>query len=167
MKRTITVAMDPHLVCMSPKKTLTKHFSETLPSIPRSMETQSSNGKFKEENQNDQVPADTRATPKRALPSGLAESFRAVFAAFLWHEGLVYDAMSCSSYLKFNPSLPKQNALMFTSDELRTKSDQLTKYGCFYIQPVRQSWFGNWISLNRFPCFFLHTESNVHVNDIR
>lgn len=129
MKRTITVAMDPHL-CMTPKKTLHKHLSESLPSDSKSIDTPT-HSKFteihREENENEPAPSDVRKAPKRALPGGLAESFRAVFAAFLWHEGLVYDAMSCSSYLKFNPSLPKQNALMFTSDELKTKSDQLTK----------------------------------------
>ena len=32
-------------------------------------------------------PPRTSAPSKRALPSSLAESLRAVFAAFLWHEG--------------------------------------------------------------------------------
>lgn len=49
---------------------------------------------------------------KRALPSSLAESLRAVFAAFLWHEGIVHDAMACASFLKFHPSLPKDTALL-------------------------------------------------------
>lgn len=40
------------------------------------------------------ITKDATSLPKRALPSCLAESFRAVFAAFLWHEGL------CQ---KFNP----------------------------------------------------------------
>lgn len=47
---------------------------------------------------------------KRALPSSLAESLRAVFAAFLWHEGIVHDAMACASFLKFHPELPKNLA---------------------------------------------------------
>lgn len=38
----------------------------------------------------------------------MAESLRAVFAAFLWHEGVVHDAMACASFLKFHPTLPKQ-----------------------------------------------------------
>lgn len=129
MKRTITVAMDPHL-CMSPKKTLSRHFSESHTSDTKFVDLQNPSKLFevhKEENENEQTITNVPTMPKRALPSRLAESFRAVFAAFLWHEGLVYDAMSCSSYLKFNPSLPKQNALMFTSDEIRTKSDQMTK----------------------------------------
>ncbi|XP_077301662.1 E3 ubiquitin-protein ligase MYCBP2-like [Arctopsyche grandis] len=43
-----------------------------------------------------------------------AKSFRAVFAAFLWHEGIVHDAMACASYLKFHPSLSKQGAPVVT-----------------------------------------------------
>lgn len=54
---------------------------------------------------------------KRALPSSLAESLRAVFAAFLWHEGIVHDAMACSSFLKFHPSLPKDGALVVNEEE--------------------------------------------------
>ncbi|KAK4016037.1 hypothetical protein OUZ56_031000 [Daphnia magna] len=37
-----------------------------------------------------------------------AECLRAVFAANLWHQGLVHDAMVCASFLKFHPNLPKQ-----------------------------------------------------------
>ncbi|XP_046440285.1 E3 ubiquitin-protein ligase MYCBP2-like isoform X2 [Daphnia pulex] len=37
-----------------------------------------------------------------------AECLRAVFAANLWHQGLVHDAMACASFLKFHPNLPKQ-----------------------------------------------------------
>ncbi|XP_029344279.1 E3 ubiquitin-protein ligase highwire-like [Acyrthosiphon pisum] len=42
----------------------------------------------------------------------MAESLRAVFAAFLWHEGIVHDAMTCASFLKFYPSLPKNGAVV-------------------------------------------------------
>lgn len=44
---------------------------------------------------------------KRALPPTLAESLRAMFAAFLWQEDIVHDAMACASFLKFHPLLPK------------------------------------------------------------
>jgi len=37
----------------------------------------------------------------------MALCMRAVYAAFLWHEGIVHDAMACASFLKFNPTLPK------------------------------------------------------------
>lgn len=56
------------------------------------------------------------AVLKRALPSSLAESLRAVFAAFLWHEGIVHDAMACSSFLKFHPTLPKDMALLVSEE---------------------------------------------------
>ncbi|CAB0038014.1 unnamed protein product [Trichogramma brassicae] len=45
---------------------------------------------------------------KEAISPSVAECLRAVFAAFLWHEGIVHDAMACASFLKFHPSLPKQ-----------------------------------------------------------
>ena len=45
---------------------------------------------------------------KDAISPSVAECLRAVFAAFLWHEGIVHDAMACASFLKFHPSLPKQ-----------------------------------------------------------
>lgn len=75
----------------------------------------------------ERISSETSPLPKRAFPSGLAESFRAVFAAFLWHEGLVHDAMACSSYLKFHPSLPKRNALTFANDEIKEDVVHLSK----------------------------------------
>lgn len=51
---------------------------------------------------------------KEAVSPSVAESLRAIFAAFLWHEGIVHDAMACASFLKFHPSLPKQGALVVT-----------------------------------------------------
>uniref|UniRef100_A0A8C4T2S5 E3 ubiquitin-protein ligase MYCBP2 n=1 Tax=Erpetoichthys calabaricus TaxID=27687 RepID=A0A8C4T2S5_ERPCA len=47
---------------------------------------------------------------KQAMSPSVAECARAVFAAFLWHEGIVHDAMACSSFLKFNPELSKEHA---------------------------------------------------------
>ncbi|XP_031781072.1 E3 ubiquitin-protein ligase MYCBP2 isoform X6 [Nasonia vitripennis] len=51
---------------------------------------------------------------KEAISPSVAECLRAVFAAFLWHEGIVHDAMACASFLKFHPGLPKQGALVVT-----------------------------------------------------
>ncbi|XP_074650729.1 E3 ubiquitin-protein ligase MYCBP2-like [Tubulanus polymorphus] len=45
---------------------------------------------------------------KEALSPSVAECLRAVFAAFLWHEGIVHDAMACASFLKFHPNLTKE-----------------------------------------------------------
>lgn len=45
---------------------------------------------------------------KEAMSPSVAEALRAVFAAFLWHEGIVHDAMACASFLKFNPNLTKE-----------------------------------------------------------
>lgn len=65
--------------------------------------------------------------PKRALPPSLAESLRAIFAAFLWHEGIVHDAMACASYLKFHPSLPKQGAIVVTRGDMSDARMNLTR----------------------------------------
>ncbi|XP_050301011.1 E3 ubiquitin-protein ligase MYCBP2 isoform X2 [Anthonomus grandis grandis] len=51
---------------------------------------------------------------KQAMSPSVAEALRAVFAAFLWHEGIVHDAMACASFLKFHPTLPKQGAQVVT-----------------------------------------------------
>lgn len=52
----------------------------------------------------------TTEPAKQAMSPSVAECARAVFAAFLWHEGIVHDAMACSSFLKFNPDLTKEHA---------------------------------------------------------
>lgn len=105
--------MDSQVCSSSPFKTLKSgECAKKIGNPEKSSETQME----REENENGILLSDSKTFPKRALPAGLAESFRAVFAAFLWHEGLVYDAMACSSYLKFHPSLPKTNALTFTND---------------------------------------------------
>ena len=45
---------------------------------------------------------------KEAMSPSVAESIRSVFAAFVWHEGVVHDTMAVASYLKFQPALTKQ-----------------------------------------------------------
>jgi E3 ubiquitin-protein ligase MYCBP2 len=45
------------------------------------------------------------------MSPSVAESIRSVFAAFVWHEGIVHDAMAVASYLKFDPTLTKQGSL--------------------------------------------------------
>ncbi len=45
---------------------------------------------------------------KQALSPAVAECQRAVFAAFLWQESLVHDAMASATYLKFHPELTKE-----------------------------------------------------------
>ena len=46
--------------------------------------------------------------PRQALSPAVAECQRAIFAAFLWHEGLVHDSMASASFLKFHPELTKE-----------------------------------------------------------
>ena len=37
-----------------------------------------------------------------AMSPSVAESIHSVFATFIWHAGVVQDAMACASFLKFN-----------------------------------------------------------------
>jgi hypothetical protein len=43
-------------------------------------------------------------TVKNAMSNSMAESMRAVFAAFVWHEGILHDCIAAASFLKFNDS---------------------------------------------------------------
>ncbi|XP_038063237.1 E3 ubiquitin-protein ligase MYCBP2-like isoform X3 [Patiria miniata] len=56
-----------------------------------------------------------------AIATSVAECARCVFAAFLWHEGLVHDAMACASFLKFNPHLGKQTSQQQRDIQRETK----------------------------------------------
>jgi E3 ubiquitin-protein ligase MYCBP2 len=57
----------------------------------------------------------------------VAETIRAIFAAFLWHEGLVHDAIACASFLKFHPSIPKNNVYGMDQTMVEQKQEVLTK----------------------------------------
>uniref|UniRef100_A0A915PSJ6 RCR-type E3 ubiquitin transferase n=1 Tax=Setaria digitata TaxID=48799 RepID=A0A915PSJ6_9BILA len=50
-------------------------------------------------------PRSRNEQPIQALKPSIVDCCRTVFAAFLWHERLVKDAMVCSTYLKFHPEL--------------------------------------------------------------
>jgi len=58
--------------------------------------------------------------PKQALSPAVAECQRAIFAAFLWQEGLVHDAMASASYLKFHSELTKEMGC----DPIRRKKEE-------------------------------------------
>ncbi|XP_028043251.1 E3 ubiquitin-protein ligase MYCBP2 isoform X2 [Bombyx mandarina] len=51
---------------------------------------------------------------KHALSPAQAETLRCIFAALLWHEGIVHDAIACAAFLKFHPQLPKQGTRVVT-----------------------------------------------------
>ncbi|CAH2036091.1 unnamed protein product, partial [Iphiclides podalirius] len=51
---------------------------------------------------------------KHALSPTQAECLRTIFAALLWHEGIVHDAIACAAFLKFHPQLPRQGARVVT-----------------------------------------------------
>lgn len=113
----------------SPEISKSKHFSlgiylasdtsrspqRSSPKAPRTKERSSRGGTRARKSRS---PTVTQHTTGRSLtlekeiacvgmsPS-TAECLRAVFAANLWHQGLVHDAMACASFLKFHPNLPK------------------------------------------------------------
>lgn len=58
--------------------------------------------------QNASMPANHQNAPVlSAMSPSIADSIRSVFAALLWHEQIVHDAMACSAYLKFHPALQR------------------------------------------------------------
>ena len=61
------------------------------------------------------------------MSPSVAECMRAIFAAFLWHEGIVHDAMACASFLKFHPDLTKQAAFQCRPDIRERPEVKLTK----------------------------------------
>lgn len=69
----------------------------------------------------------TAEPTKQAMSPSVAECARAVFAAFLWHEGIVHDAMACSSFLKFNPELSKEHAPIRSSLTPQPAEEKETK----------------------------------------
>ncbi|XP_047524361.1 E3 ubiquitin-protein ligase MYCBP2 isoform X3 [Pieris napi] len=62
------------------------------------------------------LPARTKLAPikKQAQSPAQGECLRAIFAALLWHEGTVHDAIACAAFLKFHPQLPKAGATVVT-----------------------------------------------------
>ncbi|CRK91251.1 CLUMA_CG004931, isoform A [Clunio marinus] len=66
-------------------------------------------------------------SPKQALSATVAETIRAIFAAFLWHEGLVHDAIACASFLKFHPAIPKKSVYEWSDKPLEETRELLTK----------------------------------------
>ena len=50
----------------------------------------------------------TSSVQRQALSPAVAECQRAIYAAFLWQEGLVHDALASAVYLKFHPELTKE-----------------------------------------------------------
>ncbi len=64
---------------------------------------------------------------KEAMSPSVAESLRSVFAAFVWHEGIVHDAMAVASYLKFHPSLSKDGQNSAKQQQHGAKKDPKNK----------------------------------------
>lgn len=73
--------------------------------------------------QKEETPYSSNRILKRALSPSIAETLRTVFAAFLWHEGLIHDAMACASFLKFHPNISKD----FSTLENMPEAEVLTR----------------------------------------
>ena len=57
---------------------------------------------------------------RQALSPAVAECQRAIFAAFLWQENLVHDAMAAASHLKLHPDITKETRLDMGKRERKT-----------------------------------------------
>jgi E3 ubiquitin-protein ligase MYCBP2 len=53
---------------------------------------------------------------KEAISNSVAECIRAVFASFIWHEGILHDTLAAASYLKFNPEVTKETVKSIEHD---------------------------------------------------
>lgn len=102
--------------------------------------------------------------PKRALPPSVAESLRAVFAAFLWHEGLVHDAMACASFLKFHPSLQKQGVANNEPHE-KVKPQASKEYKAKQRHSVEVANTGNYLNIRPSTLETLNKSGNTCVNN--
>ena len=64
-----------------------------------------------------------------ALSPAVAECQRAIFAAFLWQENLVHDAMAAAFHLKLHPSITKEMRLDIAKKEKKLSQSSLKKEG--------------------------------------
>lgn len=82
---------------------------ETKEGVEEKSEAESSPEEKEEEKKQPLIVA-AKSIPavKQALSPAVAECQRAIFAAFLWQENLVYDAMASATFLKFRPELTKE-----------------------------------------------------------
>ncbi|KAK6172343.1 hypothetical protein SNE40_016020 [Patella caerulea] len=69
---------------------------------------------------------EAREAVQEALSPSVAECMRAVFAAFMWHEGIVHDAMACATCLKFHPDLTKEMSKSKTKKEEKPRTRHST-----------------------------------------
>jgi len=74
-----------------------------------------------------QTVQDCSSPVRKAMSPSVAQCLRAVYAAFLWHKGIVDDAMTCSSFLKFHPSLPKDLPKDLTERWRQTREKKLSQ----------------------------------------
>lgn len=71
------------------------------------------------------VPSQPHVLCKEAMSPSVAQCLRAVYAAFVWHEGIVHDAMACASFLKFHPDLPRTKRFPHKTATEKTAADPI------------------------------------------
>jgi E3 ubiquitin-protein ligase MYCBP2 len=93
--------------------------------IEEKSEAESSPEEKEEEKPPPVVAAKSATITKQALSPAVAECQRAIFAAFLWQENLVYDAMASATFLKFRPELTKEFRQDLTSKEAENEKEKV------------------------------------------
>ncbi|XP_060843295.1 E3 ubiquitin-protein ligase MYCBP2 isoform X2 [Rhopalosiphum padi] len=109
-------------------KSKPKYVLRIRPNTKNELKTDSISSPELKDSQQEVIIQEPKQTVKMALSPSMAESLRAVFAAFLWHEGIVHDAMTCASFLKFYPSLPKNGAVVTKRMTERNKDRGLQRH---------------------------------------
>ena len=67
-------------------------------------------------------------TVKEAISNSVAECIRAVFAAFIWHEGILHDTLAAASYLKFNPEVTKETVKALETEQYSDSNVKLRQH---------------------------------------
>lgn len=67
--------------------------------------------------QNSSILSSSSLSKMQALSPAVAECQRAIFAAFLWQENLVHDAMAAALHLKVHPNITKETRLDMTKKD--------------------------------------------------
>ena len=92
-----------------------------------------------------------------AMSPSVAESIRAVFAAFIWHSGISQDTMACASYLKFTPGIVKEGTSQGATSK-DTKSDAQKA-----MQRHSMDVISNYLNFPDFEKYSLNANRNMNI----
>ncbi|OTF69308.1 E3 ubiquitin-protein ligase-like protein, partial [Euroglyphus maynei] len=82
---------------------------------------------------------------KMAISNRSAQCIRAVFAAFIWHEGILNDFLTAASYLKFNANITKDFVQRSNQIDFNNQRQQSQKN----VSKIRHTTTGNTKNINR------------------